>query len=1100
MKLKIAIKKLLKAAPLFASILFIGNLFPTHVAEATFASTVAADGAVAHWNFEEASGNLLDQIGSNNGTLVGTPTVGQTAQVGNSYHFITNQGIDLPDDTFDAQTEGSIEAMIRVDSSPVTSSIFSVGDSTSDTNNNIYFGTSVSHGQAQLIFVSKTPTESNKIYGTTYLTPGTWYHVAAQVSSTTGIKLFVNGIEETYIIGGGATSSTAWLSDVNNGAGLTHYSMGYIHRATSFYFYKGNIDELAIYDAPKSASIWRNHYLTAFNLAEAIAITNPAPYQVYQRNGSNQADIAVSGTLTGSATTVEYQLDSGAWTTLDASPTSSTFSGTIPAVAVGSHTVSVRFSNNTSVSTTSANVRVGDVFGWIGQSNQTGDFTNGQPYTGTAAAVLDTSGSWVNLQSNYSDPSTSAYSVLPRLASFIEAQTGYPVGFVAAPVSGTALVIPTPEWSKGGARYNAFTSLITSGKVNGLKSILWYQGERDANSGISSSTYAAAESQMLDDLQADTGFATTTLISANIANYIGGNATGVAAVHDAKIYNWINDSDIYPGPTGHDQTFSLHWTTDAEAVTLAGRWWRAIYAALYGGTESARGPQFSSAQYLGSTVTVTFTGGEGALQNATDTTGWVVTDNNGTRTVSGATGTSNTVTLTVDQTLSAPVYVSFAYGNNGAGATLRDSGTYPMPPEPFGDKLATVSDATAPVVSDNGSSSGELAAGTTQATLAVSTNENAQCRYGTTSGTAFASMTDIFSTTGTSSSVTSHTTTITGLTDSTNYTYYVRCIDVNGNANLSDLTISFSVASGVSTGGSPLRRSVTAPSGGFGVSFLPGSSAAESSVLRFDYDTNISKMQFASDVGFAEVLKTIRPVTNLAADKLAEGVRFMRFCDGRGRCSDPVALPGTTPVTPPVSAPSTNTSGEAGVSRSFTRNLDTGAEGDDVTALQRFLIAGGYTIPAGATGYFGQQTVSALRQFQSDNNIYPAVGYFGPLTREFITDASSSVTQQSVNPSTISTESITPTSTRFSKDLEFNDIDDEVRQLQAYLNTHGYIVAESGPGSVGNETNIFGAKTREALIRFQEAFASEILTSVGLARGTGYFGPSTRAYINTNSN
>jgi len=59
-------------------------------------------------------------------------------------------------------------------------------------------------------------------------------------------------------------------------------------------------------------------------------------------------------------------------------------------------------------------------------------------------------------------------------------------------------------------------------------------------------------------------------------------------------------------------------------------------------------------------------------------------------------------------------------------------------------------------------------------------------------------------------------------------------------------------------------------------------------------------------------------------------------------------------------------------------------EGLDVTNLQNFLIAKGHTIPAGATGYFGKQTQAALIQFQLANDIAPAVGYFGPITRTLI--------------------------------------------------------------------------------------------------------------------
>ncbi len=74
----------------------------------------------------------------------------------------------------------------------------------------------------------------------------------------------------------------------------------------------------------------------------------------------------------------------------------------------------------------------------------------------------------------------------------------------------------------------------------------------------------------------------------------------------------------------------------------------------------------------------------------------------------------------------------------------------------------------------------------------------------------------------------------------------------------------------------------------------------------------------------------------------------------------------------------------------FTRDLTLGSQGDDVVALQTFLIAqdAGASAEAlagaGATGYFGAMTQAALVEYQRSANISPASGYFGPLTRGHI--------------------------------------------------------------------------------------------------------------------
>lgn len=65
----------------------------------------------------------------------------------------------------------------------------------------------------------------------------------------------------------------------------------------------------------------------------------------------------------------------------------------------------------------------------------------------------------------------------------------------------------------------------------------------------------------------------------------------------------------------------------------------------------------------------------------------------------------------------------------------------------------------------------------------------------------------------------------------------------------------------------------------------------------------------------------------------------------------------------------------------FTTDLTLGSTGASVTALQNWLISKGFTISAGATGYFGSQTKAALAAWQAANGVSPAAGYFGPITR-----------------------------------------------------------------------------------------------------------------------
>lgn len=77
----------------------------------------------------------------------------------------------------------------------------------------------------------------------------------------------------------------------------------------------------------------------------------------------------------------------------------------------------------------------------------------------------------------------------------------------------------------------------------------------------------------------------------------------------------------------------------------------------------------------------------------------------------------------------------------------------------------------------------------------------------------------------------------------------------------------------------------------------------------------------------------------------------------------------------------------------------------------------------------------------------------------------------------------------FLVDLELGSESEDVKRLQQFLNGQGFVVSQTGPGSIGNETIYFGTLTRDALVAFQ--------TFYSISPAVGYFGPITRAKVNS---
>jgi hypothetical protein len=161
----------------------------------------------------------------------------------------------------------------------------------------------------------------------------------------------------------------------------------------------------------------------------------------------------------------------------------------------------------------------------------------------------------------------------------------------------------------------------------------------------------------------------------------------------------------------------------------------------------------------------------------------------GTNATAGATGDQQI--LNSDTNGSYDIYIE----TYDASSNLLDGGTAIIAiVSPVSLSAGTLPD-TSPPVRYNGLPSGTLPIGTQSVSLSLNTDEWSYCRYSTTSGVAYSSMTNILS----SSPSIFHSTVLSDLLGGLTYNFYIRCIDTKSNVNTDDYIISFFIP--VPTGG-----------------------------------------------------------------------------------------------------------------------------------------------------------------------------------------------------------------------------------------------------------------------------------------------------------
>lgn len=511
--------------------------------------------------------------------------------------------------------------------------------------------------------------------------------------------------------------------------------------------------------ANRKGGIFVNDQSTADNFTmddvstDTISITTPQANQIIQRTGTTfaggTASIAITGTYTGTPTTIEARFAGGTWTTIVASPSGGTYTGTLSSQAAGQGAVEVRFSSNTGITASVADVGIGEVFAAFGQSNAVCLATNPQSWSAPAAYAhykpgmqKYNSSAWALLADHPFNTTEEPAAVgkgscYPRIATLLMKELGVPVGFVTTGKGTTGLVggSESPKlnhWNKTGTGANAHTQYdkaVTTANlagINAIRAILWYQGEADtlgtgAGDNAGRAAYSAAVSTLLDNFQADcASLASAKLICATLGEYSSNpstSSTDLTTIRMAQVDAIDADADVFFGPVGYDQDLSdnAHWATDGQITRLANLWFCSVMSALFSGPQGYS-PRIVSILSTGSNLAITFDRDLLSSDSSYGTAAFFASDGSGTLTISSATRTgTREVTLACSRAISGTASVSLGRGTSAVGLTVPRSAAITLP------DATTVSLTAAPfeLQTATGSSSSITAALMTQTIVSV---------------------------------------------------------------------------------------------------------------------------------------------------------------------------------------------------------------------------------------------------------------------------------------------------------------------------------------------------------------------------------------------
>lgn len=245
---------------------------------------------------------------------------------------------------------------------------------------------------------------------------------------------------------------------------------------------------------------------TSYKYIDDIAVTSPSEREIFQRNNDNIGSVKIKGNISGNILSVEAKITKSSedstgenvdWTEIPIIDAEN-FEGSIPVMVGGWYNIDIRakLSDGEYLYKNIEKVGVGDIYITTGQSNSIN-------YGGAKTKVnYDTISTWNPNDNTWqiaNDPQVtfltnpspgSGGSPWPSMANYIEPIAGVPIGIVACEIGSQ----PVSSFVPGtGAGYRQLKYALERFEgEDGVKAILFHQGESDVGNGTSYEEYKSS--------------------------------------------------------------------------------------------------------------------------------------------------------------------------------------------------------------------------------------------------------------------------------------------------------------------------------------------------------------------------------------------------------------------------------------------------------------------------------------------------------------------------------------------------------------------------------------------------------------------------------